>query len=191
MLSQIGWITIPTDIANKVATNKPLSAEETARFRQHPAAAARIIERIPRLETVAKIIEAQLAPRAAQDDPVQFGAAILQVAVDFDGLQRCGLSHSAALTEMRLHADLYHPDVMSAMTRLEEVQLAERTRIVPVGSLAPGMILEQDICVRSGMCLIGSGQLITATLLERLQGFSHAMDAGLMVSVRVPEASVL
>ena len=50
------------------------------------------------------------------------------------------------------------------------------------------MILEQDVCVRSGMCLIGSGQLITAMLLKRLQGFAHAMDTDLAVTVRVPEA---
>jgi response regulator RpfG family c-di-GMP phosphodiesterase len=197
MLSQIGWITIPPDIANKVVTNQPLSAEESRRFHEHPAAAARIVERIPRLETVAKIIEAQLTPYQtmgadldpdAPREPVRFGAAILQVAIDFDDLQRGGGSHAAALAAMRSRAGAYHPDVMSAMTRIEEVELAERTRVVPVSGLAPGMILEQDVCVRSGMCLIGSGQLITAMLLERLQGFAHAMDTDLTVTVRVPEA---
>jgi len=88
---------------------------------------------------------------------------------------------------MRLRTNHYHPDVMSAIARIEEVELAERTKIVPVSGLKPGMILEQDICVRSGMCLIGSGQQLTATSLERLQGFLHAMDMDLTVSVRIPE----
>jgi ActR/RegA family two-component response regulator len=200
MLSQIGWITIPTDIANKLATNQSLTGEESRRFREHPAAAARIIERIPRLGTVAKIIEAQLAPYHAigpalepnaPRDPVRFGGAILQAAIDFDERRRRGLSHAAALADIRLRADLYHPDVLSAMARIEEVELAEQTKVVPVSRLAPGMILEQDICVRNGMCLIGAGQQITATLLERLQGFWHAMDTDLTVSVRVPELQPL
>jgi ActR/RegA family two-component response regulator len=196
MLSQIGWITIPTDIANKVATNQPLSAEESRRFHEHPGAAARIIERIPRLETVAKIIEAQRAPSEAVGhalepdaprDPVCFGAAILQAAIEFDDRRRGGLSHADALAAMRLRTDIYPSEVISAMDRIEKVELAEQTRVVPVSRLAAGMILEQDICVRNGMCLIGRGQQITATLLQRLQGFSHVIDTGLTVTVRIPE----
>ncbi|MGA2881685.1 MAG: HD domain-containing phosphohydrolase [Bryobacteraceae bacterium] len=196
MLSQIGWITIPADIANKLATNLPLSPEESCRFHEHPAAAARIIERIPKLQSVAKIVEAQFAPYQgmgpasepdAARDLVPFGAAILQAAIDFDERRHRGLSHAAATADMRLRTNHYHPDVMSAIARIEEVELAERTKIVPVSGLKPGMILEQDICVRSGMCLIGSGQQLTATSLERLQGFLHAMDMDLTVSVRIPE----
>ena len=196
MLSQIGWITIPSDIAAKFAAHQPLSAEESVRFHQHPAAAARIIERIPRLQTVAKIVEAQFMPYqnvepAAEthipQDPVLFGAAILQAAIDFDERRHRGLPHAAALADM-LQADHYHPDVISAIAQIEAVELAERTRMIPVGALVPGMILEQDICVRSGMCLIGSGQQITPTSLQRLEGFSNAMDPDLMVAVRIPEA---
>jgi response regulator RpfG family c-di-GMP phosphodiesterase len=197
MLSQIGWITIPTEIASKVATNQSLSGEESRRFSEHPSAAARIIERIPRLEIVAKIIEAQftayrpmeLGSEAGEDrDPVHFGAAILHAAIDFDERRRLGMSHAAALAEMRLRTHFYHPEVIAAMTRLEEVEMAELTQLVPIGRLVPGMILEQDICIRNGVCLIGAGQQITATVLERLRGFWHAMDADLTVSVRVPEA---
>ncbi len=200
MLSQIGWITIPTEIATKVAANQSLSAEESRRFCEHPGAAARIIERIPRLETVAKIIQAQLAPRQLNGpalppdgvlDPVRFGAAILHAAIDFDERRRRGLSHAAALADMKLGAHLYHPEVILAMARIEAVEMAELTKVVPLSRLSPGMILEQDICIRNGVCLIGRGQQITATLLARLEGFSHAMDTGLCVSVRVPEVQAL
>jgi hypothetical protein len=120
-------------------------------------------------------------------DPVLFGAAILQAAIDFDERRHRDLPHAAALADM-LQADHYHPDVISAIAQIEAVELAERTKMVPVGNLEPGMILEQDICVRSGMCLIGSGQQITPTSLQRLEGFSNAMEPDLMVCVRVPEA---
>jgi ActR/RegA family two-component response regulator len=166
------------------------------RFHEHPAAAARIIERIPRLETVAQIVEAQFAPcrkmgpdsePGAPRDAVHFGAAILQAALDFDERRRRGLSHAAALADMRLRVDHYRSDVMSALARVEEVELAEQTRVVPVSRLAPGMVLEQDICARNGICLVAKGQQITPTLLERLQGFAHAQDTDLTVSVRIPD----
>lgn len=195
MLSQIGWITIPGDIADKVATNQALSPEETLRFREHPAAAARMIEKIPRLQTVAKIIAAQLgAPaRAVRDstndscnDPISYGAAILRAAIDFDDLRRRGLSHGDAVSSVRLRTDRYAPEVIAALARLESVELAEQSEIVPLRRLAPGMLLEQDICGRNGMCLIGKGQQITATLLQRLHGFAHAIDPELTVAVRLP-----
>jgi FixJ family two-component response regulator len=201
MLSQIGWITIPAEIANKLATNQSLSPEESRAFRGHPAAAARIIERIPRLETVAKIVEAQLAPVpevgsvVGVDDhlsePVGFAAAILRAAIDFDDARRRGLSAADALTAMELRTDHYHPQIMSAIARIEQLELEERTSAVPVAQLAPGMILEQDICTRNGMCLVGKGIQVTATILERVHGFWHAIDTDMTVLVRITEAETL
>jgi FixJ family two-component response regulator len=200
MLSHVGWITIPADIAAKRAASQPLSPEESLRFHQHPIAAARIVGRIPRLQTVAKIIEAQFTPYqsieaalepGAPRDPVTFGAAILQAAIDFDERRSRGLSDADALADMRSRADLYHPDVISAMGRIEEIKLAEQTKVVPVSDLAPGMVLNQDLCARNGMCMIASGQKITLTSLERLRGLRHTMDTDLTVSVRSPDSEPL
>lgn len=196
MLCQIGWVTLPPEITEKLASNRPLSPEESSRFREHPAAAARILERIPRLEGVAKIIESEITPCPAgrpvepdtPRDPIRFGAAILQAAIDFDDRCSRGLSHADALANMRLRADHYHPDVISALAQVEAVEVAGQSQLVPLKRLAPGMILEQDICGRTGMCLIGRGQQITTTLLQRLQGFSHAIDPDLPVTIRFPES---
>jgi response regulator RpfG family c-di-GMP phosphodiesterase len=193
MLSQIGYITIP-DIASKLAASLPLSSDESRRYHEHPAAAARIIERIPRLQAVAKIIEAQAAPLGpllkpdSREDLVRLGASILHAALDFDERRRVGLSHGDAVADMRSRADHYDPNLLSALARLEELDLAEQTKLVQVAHLKPGMIIEQDICAQNGLCIVGRGIRITATMLERLQGFWHAMDTELMVSVRLPGA---
>jgi FixJ family two-component response regulator len=195
MLSQIGWVTVPSEIVSKVTANQPLSAAEAGRFREHPAAAARMLERIPRLETVARIIATQLEPPGvgpagdsdAPRDVARFGAVILRAAIDFDERLRHGLSHSEALSGMRIRSDIYPADLIAALARLQEVELGEQTHSVPFSRLAAGMILEQDICCRNGMCLIGRGQQITATLLQRLRGFSTTMDTEATVLVRIPE----
>ena len=201
MLSQIGWITIPAEIANKLATNQSLSPEESRSFREHPAAAARIIERIPRLESVAKIVEAQLAPDhgagsigGANDplsDPVGFAAGILRAAIDFDDGRRRGLSPADALAAMELRTDHYQPRIILALAGIEQLELAETTSAVPVARLAPGMILEQDLCARNGMCIVGRGIQVTPTILERVRGFSHAMDTDITVLVRISGAEGL
>ncbi len=195
MLSQIGWISIPSEIAGKVAANQPLSAEESRCFRAHPAAAARLIERIPRLETVAKIIQAQLGPPPGSGavpgleelrGPLSLGAAVLQAAIEFDDRRGCGLSHAEALADMRLRKDRYPPEIVSAMARVEQVESSDPVQNIPLKRLAPGMVLEQDICGRNGMCLIGRGQQMTPALLQRLRGFSHTMDTDVAVAVRMP-----
>lgn len=197
MLSQIGWISIPSEIAGKLAANQALSAEESRRFCEHPAAAARLIERIPRLETVAKIIAAQLgsppgsgpAPELeGPRDPVDFSAAVLQAAIEFDARRSRGLSHADALADMRLRKDRYPPEIIAAMARIEEVESADPVQNIPLKRLAPGMVLEQDICGRNGMCLIGRGQQMTPALLQRLRGFSHIMDIDVAVAVRMPRS---
>jgi hypothetical protein len=198
MLSQVGWITIPTDIAQKVSANQPLSPEQSLRFLEHPGAAARIIERIPRLQTVAKIVEGQCAPYQATAvglepdaprDLVRFGAAILRAAIDFDERRQCGMSYAATLADMHLLADQYHPEVIAAVARIEAVELAEWTKAVPLDALVLGMIIEEDLCLRNGMCVIGSGQQLTATSLQRLAGFWHAIDTDRTITVRIPGKS--
>lgn len=197
MLSQIGWISIPSEIACKVAANQTLSPEESRRFREHPAAAARLIERIPRLDTVAKIIAAQLGPAPGSGpvprleelrDPVDSGAAVLQAAIEFDERRGRGLSHADALADMRLRKDRYPPEIIAAMARIEEVESADPVQNIALKRLAPGMVLEQDICGRNGMCLVGRGQQMTPALLQRLRGFAHMMDIDLAVAVRMPRS---
>jgi len=124
-------------------------------------------------------------------EPVGFAAAILRAAIDFDDARRRGLSAADALTAMELRTDHYHPQIMSAIARIEQLELEERTSAVPVAQLAPGMILEQDICTRNGMCLVGKGIQVTATILERVHGFWHAIDTDMTVLVRITEAETL
>ncbi len=196
MLSQIGWITIPGDIAEKIATGKPLSPEESCRFREHPGAAARIIERIPRLQTVAKIIEAQLERQPglsavvdarAPADPVFAGTAILQAATDLDERLQAGQTHHDAIDGVRARTDTYPKEVIAALEHIERVAVAEQTKVVPLSRLMPGMILEEDICGRNGICLIGRGQQITSTQLQRLKGFSNTLSPDLEITVRIPD----
>ncbi|MEZ5566712.1 MAG: response regulator [Gammaproteobacteria bacterium] len=59
LLSQIGCITLPDGILDKVYAGTELSAEERDLYARHPAVAAALIERIPRLESVAAMIRSQ------------------------------------------------------------------------------------------------------------------------------------
>ncbi len=59
-MSQLGCITLPSDILHKVHAGLPLDDEEWQTYKKHPATGSRMISQIPRLEKVSGIIGHQL-----------------------------------------------------------------------------------------------------------------------------------
>ena len=59
MLSQIGCIIVPQSILHKVYTGQSLSDAEYEKFFSHPSTAYRLLISIPRLESVASIVQGQ------------------------------------------------------------------------------------------------------------------------------------
>ena len=55
-----------------------------------------------------------------------------------------------------------------------------------VDDLKPGMIVYQDMIGSNGLCLLGRGQQITETMLQRLRGNPDAADGQFVVRVPKP-----
>jgi len=91
MLSHIGCITLDNETLEKVYAGQELSREELEAFSSHPVTGCRLIQNIPRLGTVARIIANQLKSVAEIEtggggDDVIFGSKLLRVVVEFDRL---------------------------------------------------------------------------------------------------------
>ena len=56
MLSQIGCVTLPPDVFDKVYAGQPLSKDEQQMFSDHPKVASNLLAKIPRLEAIACMI---------------------------------------------------------------------------------------------------------------------------------------
>ncbi|HEY1464174.1 MAG TPA: HD domain-containing phosphohydrolase, partial [Terriglobales bacterium] len=96
MLSQLGCITLDSELLRAAYAGTTLSAEEQARFNAHPAAARDLLVSVPRLEAVAWMIGEQLEREISQNPPhvatlssdvVVMGAKMLKLAVAFDALR--------------------------------------------------------------------------------------------------------
>src|SRR6185503_19614862 len=71
MLSQLGCIVLPAEVAEKLYYGQPLSPQEDAMVARLPAVTAQLLGNIPRLEVVRGILESHLRPRrpaAATED---------------------------------------------------------------------------------------------------------------------------
>jgi hypothetical protein len=86
---------------------------------------------------------------------------------------------------MNAQNDVYSPEMLRALARFVELESAEEIRVVSISDLAPNMVLEENIRAQNGLCLLGKGQEISSTTLERLEGFSRVMSADETVRVRI------
>jgi response regulator RpfG family c-di-GMP phosphodiesterase len=188
LLSQIGWATLPPDLLEKVA-HGDAGATLSPAFISHAAAAAKMIGRIPRLDTVAQIIANQNTPYSASPEgdvsTAVLGAHLLKGALDFDQLRQRGVPHDEAISRMRSRPGLYNHLVLDALSTIEAAESGDELVDILFRDLAPGMTLEEDVVGTNKLCVLGKGQEITETSLARLSGFASVVPPDRICKVRV------
>jgi CheY-like chemotaxis protein len=182
-LSQLGCITLDTDLVRKSLGGAKLSAEDQARFDAHPEAAMRLLSGIPRLEPTAWMISQQLVveiptkvpdlPEAAMKETV-FGAKVLKLAVAFDSLRMKLSSDSAAIASLGTRKSEFEHELVDALVGARAVAGGMQSRRVSTLRLATGMVLDQDVRNKEGLLLIAKGQEINRAVLLRLENFANA-----------------
>ena len=202
MLSQVGCITLPPGTIDKLHRGDALNAAEQGHVDRLPVIAARLIADIPRMEPVRQILlghepshdgRCTSAP-TMKDDPANSGAAVLRIALDYDLLEARGLSPSLSLGTLRGRTGAYDPILIEALAELIGVSETEcEVRELRVGGLRPGMILAEDVRMRSGGLLVARGQEVTESLIERLRNFSlgDGISEPLRVIVRTAPAPAM
>ena len=182
MLSQIGWITLPDDVVEKLSENQPLTKDEDDMVRDHPKVGSDLVANIPRLERVAQCIAHQNLPytgnpssQAPQGKDIPIGARILKVTIEYDRLISIDHSPIQAVAQMREKADIYDPEILSALGKVvvDETKNHYELKELPVSSLISGMILAQDVRNSKGMLMVGKGQEITPSLSQRLKNYAR------------------
>lgn len=180
LLSEIGSITMPTDMLERVYAQAPLSTDEYEMFNTHPRVGSKLLANIPRLESISQMIAAQQKPlnvyppqEKMNDDAkhIALGAQVLKVVLDFDKLVLSGVPYREALAVLRAKQDEYNTEVVIALESLKFEEISEVVKTIFVKDLKTGMIAHQDIEAETGLLLVPKGQEITYPVLERLRNF--------------------
>lgn len=191
LMSQIGCITIPSDILNKVYAGQELEPAEQKMYRQHPQVGAHLLEKIPRLETVAAIIAHQFDAyadlEAASDlsDEIRLGSQAIRIAIDFDKLLNRGMRREAALCQLAEEPEIYHPDIIKLLDQVQLDYDQERIISVEIRDMVVGMVAEQDIIAANGVLISPKGQEITWSLLQGLKNFAQQVGVKEPVLVKI------
>jgi len=173
MLSQIGWISLPESLLSKCHAGGTLTSDERKMIDQCPVVAAGIVRKIPRLESVAKIIYQEDAKPVDEFEStylIDKGRSVVKVATDY--IARSEKENPATIVEsMRSTVPrCYNTKVLDALAQV--VQAQYQVTSVIVSELRPGMLLEESINTTTGNILVAKGQEITESTIARLCNFA-------------------
>lgn len=183
MLSQLGCVTLSEETLKKLYSGQELTLVENQAFRAHPSVGRKLLENIPRLESVARMIANQQQPmvsfgssdRTKEKDAIGLGAQMLKIALDFDdGLNR-GMSVKSVLAEMRNRPDEYNQRLLAA---LNEIEIEDPDRIVKsvfVRELTTSMIIDEDVRGNGGVMLVARGQEVSEFVVQFLRNYTRGV----------------
>ncbi len=180
MLSQIGCVTVPADILSKVYACQVLSGGEQELFDSHPGIGKDLIAKIPRLKTVAHMIQQQKSSMIGLSSnpvstlkPDMLGGQMLKIALDLDSKMASGLTLKTAIEEMRGQPDNYHSDLIGMLADLKDDKVEETRKSIFAKELTASMLIDQDIVTTNGALIVSRGQEVTEAMLIRLQMMSE------------------
>jgi CheY-like chemotaxis protein len=172
----LGFALLPESERANVDMGTQLGGVVSDQLRRAAATGQRLIERIPRLATVAKIIGRQpdvdgsvviQIPRT-DEAKANMGATLLRVAMLWDDVARQGLHGSEAVEEMRRSLPKLSREMADALLAIPEDEIDEVSVDVELCDLKEGMVLCDDIVSDNGSMLIRKGRRLTWTIIERL-----------------------
>jgi response regulator RpfG family c-di-GMP phosphodiesterase len=186
MLSQIGFVSIPPLVIEKLRSGLSLSGVEKDMLARVPETGASLIANIPRLQAVAEIVRyheknfdgSGVPFDGVQGEQIPIGARILRVLSDLLKAEGAKKSRFEAFSEMQKSTGRYDPKVLQAIAARFDIFLGQpgdtpEPKAITFAELQVGNVLAGDIKTREGTLLVTSGNTISALLLQKLRNFAE------------------
>jgi CheY-like chemotaxis protein len=189
LLSQLAYMSIPPELAEKVFYARELEPKEGVQVSLAQDVSKKLIERVPRLEPVAQILsllragDEQVA--ALGKGPVGIAVRVLGIATEASILHSQGKPREVILEAVNRRSARYGADLVG---HLEQALLAMGddvpTREVLLRDLQAGMIVMQEVRNHLGVMLVPRGFEVTQHFVDRLGHFSEEfLDQKVSVAV--------
>jgi ActR/RegA family two-component response regulator len=194
MLSQLGSLTIPSEILNRYISGAVMTEKELTMIEQLPTVTVKLIMHIPRLEDVTEIISRQNHPYSLfpeYSNPEEYsklhlGAQMLHVAIGLDCQLMSGVTPAKALNFMKTDLNAFNPALVAAMESYD-FELLNMVRMrVACKDLNTKMILDEDVYSKGGVLLAPNGQWVTLALLMGLLNYSRSIGVKEPFFVLIP-----
>ncbi len=182
-----------------------MTVEQQKTHHTHPGIGQAALLSIPALEKTGRLIRAHHEridgkgfPDGLIGDAIPIESRIIAVAADFDDLQHGlllnrQLSTSEALDHLRARAGTHYDEaVIDALLALISQPADEHTEAlqnysVHLNDLQSGMKTAKNITARNGMLLLGAGQVLNDSLIERIQQCLDDTGGSKLITVVKPD----
>jgi len=176
MVSQIGYISLPIELVEKLYYGKRLTPEERVLADGAPAVAQKLLGHIPRLEQVMEILAASQTKVELPDGLSKDGAGILRLVLEYDAQIAQGHSPEVALSSVRAQSGRFGVKLVENLESLVGLSAgAPEVKEVAVGGLTPGMVFMDDLSTQIGTLLVPKGFEVTEAFLQRARNFGPGM----------------
>ena len=196
VLSQIGILTLPRSVANRIQSGAFLNSHERDLANQIPQIGAELICHIPRLDQVAEALQymnknyngSGFPADDLRGEQIPLSGRILRAVWDFELQRTWGGTDASVLAEMVMRRTWYDQEVLQAMGRClgrsGESPSSSEPREVGSIELRVGQILRADVETVTGLLVIPQGTLLQAAHLHKLRNFARlsAIREPLLVS---------
>jgi response regulator RpfG family c-di-GMP phosphodiesterase len=191
MLSQIGYLSLPSELVEKLYYGETLTPEEKVLASGVPDVVNSLLENVPRLEPVIQILVAfhwtdeQVAKLG--DGTIGTGTRILGLVLEYDTLVTQGQTTNVAVQTLRGRAVRFGEAMLDKFAvHVGAGSSTKELREMPLRVVQPGMIIMQDVRTQMGTLLVARGFEVTSVFLERARNFGPDL---LNESVRVMVSS--
>ncbi len=176
MLSQLGYLSLPVELVEKLYYGEKLTPEESVLAGGVPSLAITLLENIPRLEPVIQVLNAltysneQIARLG--EGTIGLAARILGIVLDYDGLITQGHAVSVAVQTLRGRTNRFGEDLIERFaSHVGAGPSSSELRELPLRTVQPGMIMMQDLRTSLGTLLVARGFEVTTMFLQRMRNF--------------------
>jgi response regulator RpfG family c-di-GMP phosphodiesterase len=190
MLSQIGYVSLPVELCEKLYYGHRLTPEESTLAEGVPQIATNLLQHIPRLEPVTQVLTA-LQWRDEQimrlgDGTIGMATRILAMVLEYDGLITRGVAISSAVKTMHERVGRYGAELLEKFAAyVGSGSSKAELRELPLREVQSGMVMMQEVRTDEGTLLAPRGLEIGPAFLERMRTFGPGLLAE-QVKVLVP-----
>jgi len=197
MLCPIGCVSLPAELIRKARANEHLTGPEKDALARIPQIGHDLLNKIPRLEAVARIVLYQnknfdgtgFPTDAIQGDEIPLESRIIRVLADLAHLEAAKTPRFKALGQLRQHVGVHDPAVLDAVARcLQPDSLPAEAVRAPIAlqfeELRPGHALASDIVTVQDILIVAAGTRITPLIMERLRNFASLSGLKLPIMVQ-------
>ncbi len=191
MLSQIGYVSLPSELVDKIYYGETLDGGEQAMASGARSISRQLVGRIPRLEQVAAIIAGAEDRKAApSEDPLVLDGVIkMRIILDFDLLVTRGESPAVAVATLKSRYGAGAAGILDALgAQMGSVGSVVDVVEIRLRDIQPGMTLLDDVRTDGGTLLVPRGYEATEGFLSKMRNFGEGILAE-KIRVRVPKSA--